>query len=269
MHEHDLKVSVVTVCLNREKTIERTIQSVVSQTYPNIEYIVIDGKSTDRTLEIIGKYRHKIDQLVSEKDEGIYDAMNKGLRLTTGELIGFINSDDWYEPDAIETVVNAFLKDEYADVIYGNMNVYDDKANFLRIRYPSPPKELHTRMAIPHPSVFIRGNIYRKYGFDTKYEWGADHDLLLKIYSQGYVFRYINKSIASFRFGGHGYSHPPRRAFENAVISLKYANHPSVIVRIGLRFFWRLAVHLRITKLAVLMGSRIVRALRTRRLRAS
>ena len=268
MYEHDLKVSVITVCLNSEKTIERTIQSVVSQTYPHIEYIVIDGKSTDSTLEIIEKYRHKIDRLVSEKDEGIYDAMNKGLKLATGELIGFINSDDWYEPDAIETAVNAFLKDGYADVIYGNMNVYDDKANFLRIRYPSPLKELHTWMAIPHPSVFMRGDIYRKYGFDTKYQWGADHDLLLKIYSQGYVFRYINRSIASFCVGGHSYSHPCRRAFENATISLKYTNRPSVIVRIGWRFFWRLAANLRITRPAVLMGSRIVRALRRRHLRA-
>ena len=149
------------------------------------------------------------------------------------------------------------------------MNVYDDKANFLRIRYPSAPKELHTRMAIPHPPVFIRGDIYRKYGFDTKYRWGADRDLLLKIYSQGYVFRYINQSIASFRIGGHSYSHPCRRAFENATISLKYANSPSVIVRIGWRLFLSLAVNLRITRPAVFMGSKIVRTLRTRRLRAS
>lgn len=268
MNEHDLKVSVITVCLNSEKTIERTIQSVVNQTYPNIEYIVIDGKSSDRTLQIIRKYIHKIDRLISEEDEGIYEAMNKGLRLATGELIGFINSDDWYEPNAIETVVNVFLKDGYADVVYGNMNVYDENGNFLRVRYPSPAKELRTRMAIPHPPVFIRGDIYRKYGFDTKYQWGADHDLLLKIYSQGYVFRYINQTIANFCFGGHGYSYPPRRGFEDAIITLKYANRPSVVFRIVLRFFWQLAVHSRIIRPAVLSSSKIVRALRTRRLRA-
>jgi glycosyltransferase involved in cell wall biosynthesis len=268
MYERDLRVSVITVCLNSEKTIERTIQSVVSQTYPNIEYIVIDGKSTDRTLEIIDKYRHKIDRLVSEKDEGIYDAMNKGLRLTTGGLIGFISSNDWYEPDAIEATVSAFLNDGYADVIYGNTHIYDDKGNFLRIRYPSAPKELHTWMAIPHTPVFIRGDIYRKHGFNTKYRWGADHELLLKIYSRGYVFRHIDRSIANFALGGYSCTHPCRRAFENAMISLRYANRPSVIVRIVLRFFRVWSAHFGVTRPAVLTSSRIVRVLRKRRLRA-
>ncbi len=130
-------VSIITVCLNSEKTIEQTIQSVINQTYPNIEYIIIDGKSTDRTLEIIDKYKGKISILVSESDEGIYDAMNKGLKLATGELIGIINSDDWYESDAVETIVNSFLADRNVQVIYGNMDVYDQD-KFIRTIYPSP-----------------------------------------------------------------------------------------------------------------------------------
>lgn len=242
-------VSIITVCLNSAKTIEQTIQSVVNQTYPNIEYIIIDGESTDRTLEIINKYRDKISKLVSEKDEGIYDAMNKGLTFATGNIIGIINSDDWYELDAVESVVNVFLKDSYTHVFYGNINVYDDD-NFLRTRFPSPLRELRTGMPIPHPSVFIIGKVYKAYGFNTKYKIAADRDLLLRLYSQNYIFKYINKNIANFRVGGHCYNeltHSLTSSIVRARISMNYVTGLVGIVKISSRFLEDLAMNVKST----------------------
>jgi len=120
-------------------------------------------------------------------------------------------------------------------------------------------------MAIPHPPVFMRGDIYRKYGFDTEYRWGADRDLLLKIYLQGYEFRYINQNIANYCAGGHSKGHPQRHAFEIAMISLKYANRPGLIFRIGWRFLWTFTVQLRMMRPAVRMGSGLVKAFKARR----
>jgi glycosyltransferase involved in cell wall biosynthesis len=229
----DVKVSIITVCLNSEKTIEQTIQSVINQTYPNIEYIIIDGKSTDRTLEIIDRYKDKISILVSEKDAGIYYAMNKGLKLATGELIGIINSDDWYEPDAVETIVNTFLEDRTAQIFYGNINFYD-KDKFIGIRYSSSLKELHTWMAIPHPTVFIKSEVYKKYGFNIKYKIGADHDLMLKLYTKNYTFRYVNKIISSYRIGGYNELNLNRRMIENITICLHYPADFITVLRIFL-----------------------------------
>ena len=234
-----LKVSIITVCLNSEKTIERTIKSVINQTYSNIEYIIIDGKSTDRTLAIIDKYKDKISILVSKKDEGIYDAMNNGLKLAPGELIGIINSDDWYELDAVEIIVNTFLEDRTAQIFYGNMNVYD-KDKFIGIRYPSPLKELRIWMAIPHPSVFIKGEIYKKYGFNTKYKIAADRDLMLKLYSKNYKFRYVNRNIANFRVGGYYELNQVKGVIEGTKISLHYSDNLMNKLRIILRLFMHL-----------------------------
>ena len=227
-------VSIITVCLNSEKTIEQTIQSVINQTYSNIEYIIIDGKSTDRTLEIIDKYKDKISIFVSEKDKGIYDAMNKGLKLATGELIGIINSDDWYELDAVEIIVNTFMEDKNAQIFYGNINAYN-KDKFLRTRFRSSLKELHTRMAIPHPSVFITSGAYKKYGFNTEYKIGADRDLMLKLYSKNYKFKYINKIIANFRLGGYNESNPSKKIIEDIKISLQYPDNFMNVLRIFLK----------------------------------
>lgn len=241
MKENNLKVSIITVCLNSEKTIEQTIQSVINQTYSNIEYIIIDGGSTDGTLEITNKYKDKISALVSEKDEGIYDAMNKGIKLATGELIGFINSDDWYELDTAEIIVNTFLEDRNAQVIYGNIDMYD-KDKFIRTRYPYPLKQLRTWMAISHPAVFIIGEIYKKYGFNTKYKMGADHDLLLKLYSKNYKFRYINRNLANFRVGGYNELNLFKRSVEGAKISLYYSDNFGTMLRVILRLLLNLSL---------------------------
>jgi glycosyltransferase involved in cell wall biosynthesis len=234
-------VSIITVCLNSEKTIEQTIQSVINQTYSNIEYIIIDGKSTDRTLDIIAKHKDKISIYVSEKDAGIYDAMNKGLKLATGELIGIINSDDWYELDAAETIVNTFLEDRNVQVIYGNMNVYE-KDKFILTRYPSPIKDLPYDMVLPHPSVFITSEIYKKYRFNIKYKIIADYDLLLKLYSKNYKFEYVNRNISNFRVGGHSDATSFIKIIDFAKVSLHYSDNLMSKIRIILIMIFRICL---------------------------
>ncbi|MDO4190908.1 MAG: glycosyltransferase, partial [Bacteroidales bacterium] len=125
-------VSIITVCFNAEKTIEQTIQSVINQTYSNIEYIIIDGKSTDSTLNIVSKYKDNIATIISEPDNGIYDAMNKGIKLSSGELIGIINADDWYEKDAVKIMVNKYLSTENKDnsLYYGMIRIWKNNKEY-------------------------------------------------------------------------------------------------------------------------------------------
>lgn len=196
----ELKVSIITVVYNGVKHLEQTIKSVLNQTYANIEYIIIDGGSTDGTINIIKKYESNIAHWVSEPDSGIYDAMNKGIKMATGELIGIINSDDWYEPYAVEEIVMAY-KDN--TVCYGLMrHISNDE--ILEIYAPAPcliPKKM-----IPHSTCFVPSNIYRKYGlFDLQYKSCADYHLILRLYKAGVKFEFIEKVIANFRFGGYSW----------------------------------------------------------------
>ena len=196
-----MKISIITVCLNSEKTIEQTIKSVVSQEDCDYEYIVIDGNSTDRTLEIIEKYRDRISAVISEPDSGIYDAMNKGIALATGDIIGIINSDDWYEPGVFALVEKCF-RDTGAEVVYGKLNVIhlDGKSE---IRTPANIENLRYEMAIPHPTVFVKSNIYKQYGvFQLKYKIAADYELMLRFYVKKVKFQYMKQILANFRLGG-------------------------------------------------------------------
>ena len=202
----DIKVSIITVCFNSEKTIERTIKSVFDQTYKNIEYIIIDGASTDKTLEIIDRYRDQFKdrlKVVSEKDDGIYFAMNKGVALSTGTLIGIINSDDWYEVDAVQKMVIAYEADHKNPlaVYYGNTGMIRDDLLL------SVSKSDHNRLEddmISHPSCFITKEAYDKLGvYNTVYPSVADYDLMLRYKRSGIVdFVHVNEHIANFTLGG-------------------------------------------------------------------
>ncbi len=125
-YSHKPLMSIITVVFNGEKFLEQTIQSVINQTYKNIEYIIIDGGSTDGTLDIIKKYKDKIDYWASEKDEGIYDAMNKGIKVAKGKYLAFINADDWYEDNALNHVFSAYSQNQNIDFFYGNLNFIKD-----------------------------------------------------------------------------------------------------------------------------------------------
>lgn len=200
-----MKVTIITVCLNSASTIEKTIESVLAQTYSDIEYIIMDGGSTDQTMDIINKYKepfHGRMKVYSEKDDGIYDAVNKGIKLAQGDIIGIINSDDWYEPTAVEDTISAIRGSGQNEVItYGMVRYYvgeqEESIHFYRHEH------IDKRM-IAHPTCFVSKSIYDKIGlFDTKYRFAADYDFMTRAYESGIYFLPIdNKIIANFRLGG-------------------------------------------------------------------
>ncbi len=213
----NMKVSVVTPCMNSAGTIRQTIESVLHQTYRNIEYIVVDGGSSDGTLDIIKEYLprfHGRMRYVSEKDRGIYDAMNKGIRMTRGGLIGIVCSDDFYEPGAVEKVVSHLTKDRY-QVIYGYCRVMADghAAGFIKGSH----KDLRQHM-IPHPTCFVTRDVYRDFGmFLTVFQISSDYELMLRLYNSGEVtFTQIRSVLSNFRIGGES-RNLKRRTFENIV----------------------------------------------------
>lgn len=195
-------VSIITVCFNAVKTIETTIKSVVNQSYKNIEYIIIDGGSTDGTLGIIEAYRKYISVVVSEQDKGIYDAMNKGISLAKGDYIGIINADDWYEQDAVEKVVR-ISRDipANAEVISGRIRFMEGDQSFLVSQ--KEMEQIWMEMPISHPATFIRKSVYEKYGtYNTHYQIAADYELIFRLYINHVNFYFCNDILANFRVGG-------------------------------------------------------------------
>lgn len=199
----NLKVSIITPCFNSEKTIRDTIESVLNQTYKNIEYIIVDGLSTDRTLDVIKEYEPLFRgrmRYISESDHGIYNAMNKGIRMSSGQLIGIINSDDYYETDAVETAINN-MSSAQCQVIYGYMGVL--KGNTLRFITKDNHINLNDKM-IPHPTCFVTRRTYQKYGlFLEWFKVAADYELMLRLHTKDdVVFTQVKKAQAYFRLGG-------------------------------------------------------------------
>ena len=195
-------VSIITVCWNSEKYIRDTLESVLNQTYKNIQYIIIDGKSTDKTLSIIDEYKEQFGDrltLVSEKDSGIYNAMNKGLALVKGELVGIINSDDYYELDAVEKMVEQYEL-HGSGVYYGYERSLKDEKEYCIVR--KNPHFLNETM-LAHEATFITNDIYKKIGnFNESYRIVADYDLMLRIKKAEINFFPVNAIISNFRFGG-------------------------------------------------------------------
>ena len=222
--------SIVTVCYNSEKTIERTIKSVLNQTNKDYEYIIIDGGSTDRTLEIVMKYETIFDRklkYVSEKDNGIYDAMNKGISMARGELIGLLNSDDYYEPDALEIMKNRFdiLEDKEKKhlVMYGFQRIVkDDKELAIEIyNHENLDKQM-----ISHPTCFVSRDTYKDYGmFNTEYRSASDYDFMMRLYHKtDTVFVPIYRVITNFERGGMSASGVGQK--ETAMIRHEYGLVP-------------------------------------------
>lgn len=196
-------VTIITVCYNCEKTIRQTIESVLHQTYPDIEYIIVDGLSTDGTLNIIQEYEPLFQgrmRYISEKDNGIYSAMNKGIRMAGGQLIGIINGDDYYEPDAVEAAVKN-MGSASCQVIYGYMRVL--KGSTLKQIGKENHKNLANEM-IPHPTCFVTRKTYQKYGlFLEWFKVAADYELMLRLHDkEDVVFTQVKKVQAYFRLGG-------------------------------------------------------------------
>lgn len=199
----DLKVTVITVCFNSVKTLQKAIESVLTQTYRHIEYIIVDGGSTDGTIDLIKAHERSIDRWVSEPDRGLYDAMNKGIRQASGDLIGLLNSDDWYAPDTVEKAARRFMESS-ADLVHGNAAVAFDESPFTYCIAPSGALEnLHFHMTMNHGSVFVKKEIYLKYGlFDIHYQIAADYELMLRFFTAGLKFSYLAETMVYFRTGG-------------------------------------------------------------------
>jgi len=192
--------SIITVCLNSEKTVERTINSVLNQTFNDVEYIIIDGGSTDNTLNIIESYEEQITTIISEPDKGLYYAMNKGLALAKGRLIGIINSDDWYEPNTLDLVYQEYLKTGEEAVFHGLCKYYENGKEGKILSYHH---DILKYTNIAHPTCFISKEIYDEFGFfDTDYKIAADYELLLRLYSAGVLFKRIERVLANFDEGG-------------------------------------------------------------------
>jgi len=216
-----MRVSIITPCLNSEKTIRQTIESVLNQTYKNIEYIIVDGGSTDHTINIIKEYIplfHGRLKYISEKDSGIYDAMNKGIRMSKGKLIGIINSDDFYEVTAVEKAVECF-DCEKEQIIYGYLRVLDLKGrtSLLKVHH----EELKDKM-IPHPTCFVARKVYKKYGlFTKKLKIASDYEFMLRVKKNRTVeFIQIPEILANFRAGGISFKKQSR--WEANIVRLRY-----------------------------------------------
>lgn len=201
-------VSLITTVFNNKETIEDAIKSVLNQSYPNIEYIITDGGSTDGTIEIINKYKNKINKFVSEPDKGIYDGMNKGIKLSSGDIIGILNSDDLYASnDVIEKVVNE-MEEKNVDVCWGDLVYVDAKNTDKVIRYwkSSEYKEGKFKKGWmpPHPTFFVRKWVYDKYGmFNLDFPISADYELMLRFLEKYKINScYIPQVLVKMRVGG-------------------------------------------------------------------
>ena len=222
------KISMITAVLNGKDHIEETIKSVISQSYPNIEYIIIDGGSTDGTLDIINQYAAYLDKWVSEPDEGISDAFNKGIKMTSGEIIGIISADDYLLPGTLERVTSIYENDRELDVIYGDA-VFIEPFNQLRfiVKPDTNLNDLWKRQALKHVATFIAKKTYNNFGlFDLQYKYAMDHELILRFYLRGAEFYYVNEPLAAFRTGGLAISNPYKASRETRDITLRYGYSP-------------------------------------------
>ena len=203
-----MKVSIITITYNSESTLIDTIDSVLNQTYKDIEYIIIDGKSTDSTVSIIHSYKDKISKFISEKDNGLYDALNKGIAMATGDVIGVLHSDDFYTNyQVIEKVVQTF-KLNHADAVYADL-FYVDKKNVDKILRKWKSGSYKHGMFVngwmpPHPTFFVRRHCYEKYGsFNLDLISAADYELMLRfVHKHQIKLAYLPEFIIKMRVGG-------------------------------------------------------------------
>ena len=205
---NNLKISIITVCFNSEAFIKDAIDSVLNQTYSNIEYIIIDGGSSDRTVEIVKSYGSKITKFISEKDKGIYDAMNKGINNSTGDIIAILNSDDFYDnPNVISNTVECFLMNN-PDGVYGDLNVvYRDDVSRVKRQYLADKFNVNSLAygIMPgHATIFLKRELFTKFGiYSLNYPISADFELLVRfLYANKIKLQYLPQIVLKARTGG-------------------------------------------------------------------
>ena len=201
-----MKISIITITYNSAKSLPRTLDSVQSQTYRDIEHIIVDGASTDGTVALIEAYAAAHDNVkwISEKDNGIYNALNKGIALATGDVIGFLHSDDvFYSAGSIGKIATAFA-DGKVDVVYGDLQ-YSREGKVVRRWKSNPfhPSSLKYGWMPPHPTLYVRREVYEKTGpYDDWFHISADYDMILRIFKSGFQSKYLPEVIVSMEVGG-------------------------------------------------------------------
>ena len=203
MHNHvHPKFSIITVTYNAGAVLEDTIQSVITQTYRNVEYIIVDGGSKDHTLDIINRYREHIHTLVSEPDKGLYDAMNKGIRLATGDYLCFLNAgDELHEDDTLQLMVHSITGTELPDVLYGETAIVDEEGHFLRMRRLSAPENLNWKsfkdgMLVCHQAFFPRRELAEPY--DLRDRFSADFDWCIRIMKKSHTLHNTHLTLIDY-----------------------------------------------------------------------
>ena len=241
-----MKISVITVCYNSIKTLENTIQSVKNQTYKDIEYIIVDGGSTDGTLDIITKYSDIVDKWISGNDNGLYDAMNKGIELSTAEYIGILNSDDtFYCNNTIENIAD-FLSFNMVDACIGNIEPHNEYGRVIR-KYNSKkwtPDRLKIGFMPPHPSIFFRRDLFKKFGYySLEFKIGADYELITRYFLKNQIsWKYSGITTTSMLLGGlstsglESYNLITKEI--NKSLAMNQIKYNSLLIR--LRFLWKL-----------------------------
>ena len=206
-----MKISIIIPTYNSEKTVNDTLRSIENQTHKDIEVVIIDGLSKDKTLEIVKSFSDKINlKIISEKDGGLYDAMNKGVKIASGDIVHILNSDDYYTKDSVlETIVNVFTKNKETEMLYGDIEYFDkdNKKNITRIWKSGEytERKLNSGWIIPHPALFLRRSLYERVDniFDTRLKIAADYEFILRLLKIYKIHpAYISETFVSMRTGG-------------------------------------------------------------------
>jgi glycosyltransferase involved in cell wall biosynthesis len=220
-------VTVITVVFNAVDSIEQTINGVLGQTYENIEYIVIDGKSNDGTLEIIKKYSDKITRWISEEDKGVYDAMNKGVAMATGEWINFMNAGDVFcDKNTVESLFEGISED--TDLVYGNAIEKLVSGGAKNLEAGENLENLWKGALFGHESLFVKSNIIKNNLFNLKYKVAADYDFIMKCFYKGYKFEKVGVDVLLFSLPGFSREHWVVASLENWKIARKYEKQKKV-----------------------------------------
>lgn len=219
-----ISVTILTVAYNSEKTIARTIESVLNQTYSSIEYIIIDGASSDQTVNVAENYRDsflesgKTLRILSEKDYGMYDALNKGVQAAEGVLIGNINSDDWYETNAVERMVTLYEESQY-DLAWADLRIIRDDFSFIKKAHIG---KIWTTAGFCHPTMFAQRSVLLAYPYAIEY-MDADFDMVTRAHKDGRKICLLNETLANYSFGGMS-THKSLKDFKRRVV-MKYSTY--------------------------------------------
>jgi len=236
-----VKISIVTVCYNSVETVEDTVRSVLAQTHDEVEHVIVDGGSTDGTLDVLARYREHIDTIISEPDEGIYDAMNKGIRLATGQIIGCLNADDIYaDPNVLADVASA-VDGEAFEGVYGDLVYVSRDDNHKVLRYWKAgeylPGAFHVGWVPPHPTFFCRRSLFQEFGYyDAVYHIAGDFELMLRLIEKHRIrVGYIRRPLVRMRVGGRANTIRGMVRGNREILHAFASNG----LRPSLRFFWQ------------------------------